>query len=213
MLFRSRFIADYFGFEGLTWYQDMILYLMFKNSVFFWIACRGISKSYMTAWFLVTYSILYPRSRFVIASGTRGQARLICSQKIMGELYNRYPKLAQEIKDFSVSQNDTFVKFYGGSEIVVVTGSDSARGNRAVGVIYEEARTLSKDIIENVLQKFKQQGDRQPRWKDNTKYRNVKTGESKKDIYISSGWFSNDYFCNIANDAYDAMIQDRKSVV
>ena len=64
-----RFIADWMEFEGLTWYQDMILYIMFKVSVFFWIACRGISKSYMIAWFLVSYCILFPRSRFVIASG------------------------------------------------------------------------------------------------------------------------------------------------
>ena len=75
-----RFISDYFGFEGLTWYQDMILYLMFKNSVFFWIACRGISKSYMTAWFLVVYSILFPRSRFVIASGKIGRAS--CRERV-----------------------------------------------------------------------------------------------------------------------------------
>lgn len=209
----QKFIADWMEFEGLTWYQDMILYIMFKVSVFFWIACRGISKSYMIAWFLVSYCILFPRSRFVIASGTRGQARLIVTQKIMGELYSRYPRLKQEIKDFSVSQNDTWVKFHGGSEIVVVTGSDSSRGNRACGVVYEEARTLAKDVVENVLRKFKQNGDRRPRWKDNPKYRNVKTNETKKDIYISSGWFANDYFCNISMDAYNAMITGKNQAL
>lgn len=64
-----KWVADWMGYEGLTWYQDMILYIMFRVSVFFWIACRGISKSYMIAWFLVSYCILFPRSRFVIASG------------------------------------------------------------------------------------------------------------------------------------------------
>lgn len=209
----QKFIADWMGYEGLTWYQDMIIYIMFRVSVFFWIACRGISKSYMIAWFLVSYCILFPRSRFVIASGTRGQSRLIITTKILGELYNRYPRLQQEIEDYSVSFNDTFVKFRGGSEIVVVTGSDSARGNRACGVIYEEARTLDKNTIENVLRKFKQNGDRRPRWKDNPKYRNIKTNEPKKDIYISSGWFANDYFCNISMDAYNAMVAGKNQAL
>lgn len=208
-----KFVSDVIGFEGLTWYQDVVLYLMHHFPRFFWVACRGISKSYMVAWFLVTRAILFPRSRIVIASGSRGSARLIVTQKVMGELYNNFPVLQQEISKHSVSLNDTYVSFHGGSQIVVVTGADSARGNRACAVIYEEARTLDKNVIVNILSKFKNSGDRRPRWKEEPKYRNVKTNEVKQDIFISSGWWVDHYFYNISMDAFNAMIEGKNQAL
>ncbi len=210
-----RAVSTWFEYDGLTWYQDLTLYLMFKVSVFFAICCRGWAKSYIIGWFLILWGVFFPRSRMVISSGTKGQSRLIVTQKIMGEIYNNFPKVRQEIdlKSSSLGQNDTCVKFYNGSEIVVVVGNDNSRGNRSSIIIYEEARTLSKNTIENVLRKFKQNGDRRPRYKENPKYRTFKSGEKKKDIYISSGWFASDYFCNITNDACQAMLQGKAQAV
>lgn len=203
-----RWVADWAGYEGLTWWQDMVLYLMFKLSTFFWITARGLSKSYMVAWFLVARCILYPRSRFVIGSSTRSEAILIISQKILGEL-SEYPAIANEIADSKTVLSDTYVKFKNGSEVVVVTGGDSSRGNRACGVIYEEANRLTKYVVESVLSNFKNNGDRRPRWKNNPKYRRVPTGETKQDIFISSAWFANEYFHNRAMDSVKAMVAGR----
>lgn len=205
-----RFISTHLGCETLTWWQDMIIYLMFKSTVFFAVMCRGIGKSFLAGWFMVAWCILYPRTRIVIASGTRGQSRLIITQKVLGEIYNRYPKVRQEIdlKSSNTGMNDTFVKFYNGSEIVVITGTDSSRGNRAMIVLYEESRTLPLDIIKNVLSKMKQNGERRPRYKDNPKYSRFKAKEEqKKDIHISSGWFQQHHFYEMCNDAYERMLE------
>lgn len=126
-----RCVSTHFQCTTFTWWQDLIFYLMFKSTVFFGIMTRGIGKSFEIGWFCVVFGTIFPRSRIVIASGTRSQARLIVTQKILGEIYNRYPKVRQEIdiKNSSVAQNNTYVKFYNGSEVVVVTGGDSSRGS------------------------------------------------------------------------------------
>jgi hypothetical protein len=133
----------------------------------------------------------------------------------MGEIYNRFPKVRQEIdfKNSSVAQNDTYVTFGNGSQIVVVTGSDTSRGNRACIVIYEEARTLDLGTMKNVLSKFKQNGDRQPRYKDNPKFKRYKSNEKKKDLYISSGWMQNHHLYTMTMDAYNAMLDGKTQAV
>ncbi len=209
-----RAISTHFQCETLTWWQDMIIYLMFKSSVFFAIMTRGIGKSFLVAWFLVVFCTIQPRARVVIASGTRSQARLIVTQKILGEIYNRYPKVRQEIdiKNCGLGQNDTYVKFYNGSEIVVVTSSDTSRGNRCCVCIYEEARGIPQNTMRDIISKFKQNGDRRPRYKDNPKYMNYRSEEKKKDIYISSGWIQSHYLYNMTMDAYEAMLDGKTQV-
>lgn len=210
-----RCISTHFQCTTFTWWQDLIFYLMFKSTVFFGIMTRGIGKSFEIGWFCVVFCTIMPRSRIVIASGTRSQARLIVTQKILGEIYNRYPKVRQEIdfKNSSVAQNNTCVKFWNGSEVVVVTGGDSSRGNRSCVVIYEEARTLDSNIMKNVLSKFKQNGDRRPRYKDNPKYARYKSPETKKDLYISSGWMQNHHLYDMCMDTFDAMINGKSQAV
>lgn len=208
-----RMVADYFGYEGLTWYQDLIIYLMCTCSVFFWIGCRGISKSYSMAWGLVVYNTLYPRGKFVLASGSRGQSRLVITEKILGELSSRYPNVRREIRDFSEAVNETWVEFGSKSKVVVVTSGDSARGHRSSGNCYEEFRMIDKDVIVNILRKFQQNGDRRPRYKDNPKYRNYVSGETKKSWYISSGWWKNDFSWNITHDALCAMVRGENQAV
>lgn len=206
-------ISSHFQCTTLVWWQDLIIYLMFYSSVFFAIMTRGIGKSFLVGWFLIVWCTIFPRSRIVIASGTRGQARLIVTQKILGEIYNKYPKVRQEIdiKNSSVSTNDTHVKFWNGSEIVVITGGDSSRGNRCCIAIYEEARTLEQDTMKNVIAKMKNNGERQPRYKNDPRYSEYKPeNEKKKDIYISSGWFETHHLYNMCMDARDAMFDESR---
>lgn len=84
-------------------------------------------KSYIIAIYCVIRAILYPNSNIVIASGTRGQARLIITEKILN-LKNNSVNLSREIRDFKTGTNETYVLFKNGSKITAVTSGDSARG-------------------------------------------------------------------------------------
>lgn len=82
-----RFIEDYFGFKGLKTFQKILLYQMATNNQFVYIAARGQGKSYLIAWFIVAYLVLYPNTRCVVASGTFIVKCLVISKSVSA--YNR----------------------------------------------------------------------------------------------------------------------------
>lgn len=101
---------------------------MATNNQFVYIAARGQGKSYLIAWFIVAYLVLYPNTRCVVASGTKGQASLIVTEKIVKDFMNNFPNVAREIKEVHTGVNRTAVVFKNGSTIECVTSTDSARG-------------------------------------------------------------------------------------
>ena len=121
-----RFANDYLGVK-LFLYQKLLLWAMNKYSFFMYIAARGQGKSYIIAVYCVIRAILYPSSNIVLASGTKGQARLIITEKIFA-LKNNSRNVDREIKEFKTSANECYVVFWNGSKITAVTSGDSARG-------------------------------------------------------------------------------------
>ena len=87
-----------------------------------------LGKSFLTAVYCCCRCILYPNTKIIVASGTKGQARLLISQKIEKELMGMSPNLRREIAYVKVGANDALVKFKNGSTIEAVASSDSARG-------------------------------------------------------------------------------------
>ena len=87
-----------------------------------------LGKSFLTAVYCCCRCILYPNTKIIVASGTKGQARLLISQKIEKELMGMSPNLRREIAYVKVGANDAVVKFKNGSTIEAVAFSDSARG-------------------------------------------------------------------------------------
>lgn len=85
-------------------------------------------KSYLIAWFIVTYCTLYPNSRIVVSAGTRGQAGLIITEKIVKDFMANYPNVCREIKEVHTGMNKCMVVFKNGSTIEAVTSTDNARG-------------------------------------------------------------------------------------
>lgn len=75
-----RFAKDYLG-VNLFLYQKLLLWAMNKYNFFMYIAARGQGKSYLIALYCVIRAILYPSTNIVLASGTKGQARLIITEK------------------------------------------------------------------------------------------------------------------------------------
>lgn len=181
-----RFAKDYLGIN-LFLYQKLLLWAMNKYNFFMYIAARGQGKSYLIALYCVIRAILYPSSNIVLASGTKGQARLIITEKIL-KLKNDSANVAREIAEFKTSANETYVLFTNGSKITAVPSSDNARGYRANILIVDEFRLISKKTIDEILKPFLNV-NRTPPYLQDPKYSHL--SEENKEIYISSAWYKN----------------------
>lgn len=96
-------------------------------------------KSFLLAVFCCVRCILFPGTKVIIASGTRGQSLNIL-EKIKIELFPRSSLLQNEVEELKLSASNAYVLFKNGSSIKVVTASDSARGNRATILLCDEFR-------------------------------------------------------------------------
>lgn len=199
-----RFADDYVGVK-LHMYQKILLYLMNVNDIFMYIAARGAGKSFLLALYAVIRCILYPNTNIIIASGTKGQARLIISEKIVS-LYNNSEAVRAEIGDFrniKTGANDARVSFLNGSKIEAVTSSDSARGYRGNILILDEFRLIDKKTIQEVLTPMLNVV-RTPPFTFKPEYKGYPQEENKT-VYISSAWYKThwawdefkDYFKNM----------------
>ena len=121
-----RFAKDYLGLN-LYMFQYIIIYLIDRYSFFMWIASRGIGKSFIIAVYCCIRCILYPSTKVIVASGTKGQAKLIVTQKIEKELMNMSSNLRKEIDYIRTSNNQIVVQFRNGSSIEAVTSTYLSR--------------------------------------------------------------------------------------
>lgn len=148
-----RFAMDYFGF-GLHWYQSIILWALSWCRLAVVIASRAAAKSYIIAIYACCRAVLYPGSRIVLTSATRGQSQLIVSEKIKKELWEASQNLRREIQRISDNNNDVYVKFKNGSSIHTVTLSKNSRGNRSTVNVGEEAREIDREIYNEIVNPF-----------------------------------------------------------
>ena len=181
-----RFAEEYLNLN-LKLFQKILLFIMFHVSAFMYFAARGQGKSFIIAVFCIVRCILYPSTKIVIASGTKGQAKLIVTEKIEKELM-QFPNIAREIKDIKTGSNQVVVVFQNGSTIEAVTSNDNARGYRAQILICDEFRMIKEEVYDRVLKQFLNV-QRQPPYLKNPKYSHLL--EENKEIFISSAWFKN----------------------
>lgn len=171
-----------------------------------------LGKTYLSAIFCVTRAILYPGSKIVIASGTRGQA-LNVLQKIMLELKPLSPALAFEIdeKETKINGTEAQIVFKNGSYIKVVTSGETARGNRANILIVDEFRLVSKDKVDTILKKFLTT-NRMPDYSDLTKAERKAAilSEANKTLYLSSAYFSDSWAYAKCESTFKLMLDDTK---
>ena len=125
----SRFVQYYFGIT-LHLYQHIILFLMDIYPSICLVAARSAAKSFIIAIYACKEAILRPGARIVVASATKGQAKLIVSEKIQKEILPRSPLLQEEIERIRDNQNEIEVFFRNGSSIIVVPANDNARRHR-----------------------------------------------------------------------------------
>lgn len=192
----------------LRLFQKIMLIMMNYCVTFVMIGARGIGKTFIVAIFCVIRAVLYPGSKIVIASGTRGQSMQVFD-KILLELKPNSPELAAEIdeKQTKINGTNAQIVFKNGSYIKIVTASDSARGNRATLLIIDEFRMVSKDVIDTILRKFLTQR-RMPRYEELTKEeRNAEYAkERNKTVYLSSAYFTDHWSYTKCTDTLKFML-------
>lgn len=201
----QRFVEDYLGVK-LKLFQKILTFMMNVSNFFCYIAARGQGKSFLLAVFCCVRCILYPGTKVVIASGTRGQSLNIL-EKIKIELFPRSPLLRNEVEDLKLAASNAYVLFKNGSSIKVVTASDSARGNRATILLVDEFRMVDKETIGTVLRKFLTDA-RHPGYIDNPKYQHLI--ERNKEIYLSSAYYKDNWSYDKVRDYAEHMVSEDK---
>ena len=198
-----RFSIDYLKIN-LYEYQALTLYEMGVNNMIFIVASRAAAKSFLIALYSCIRCILYPNTKILLSSATRGQSELIVTEKIKGELMNMSPMLAREIVSIRDSQTKTIVKFRNNSQIVVVVANENARGNRSNVICREECRQIKKQIDDSVLSPC--QILRNAPYMLKEPYVNMQElKEEPVDIYITSSWFDGHWMWEIVDNTYKQM--------
>lgn len=204
-----RLAIDYLRIN-LHWYQAIILYLMGISQLVVIIACRAAAKSFIIALYACCRCITRPMTKVVLSSATKGQSKLIISEKIKNELMNMSPALRREIRNIKDNQNEVIVYFHNGSTITVVPASENGRGYRSSCCIREECRQIKKEIDDSILSPF--QTIRQAPYMLIEPYASMQElQEDPVDIYISSSWLDPHWMWDIADNAYNDMLSDKNS--
>lgn len=186
----GRFAIDYLQLP-LFPFQMMLIHVMNINNFFYFVGSRGLGKSYLTAIYCCCRAILYPNSKIVVVSGTKGQAKLLISQKIEKELMMMSPNLKREIASVQVGQNVALVKFKNGSTIEAVSGTDNSRGTRCNVLVVDESRLINKDVLSKVVRPFLTV-IRQPKFLSKPEYKNYPR-EENSELYLTSAWYKDHY--------------------
>ena len=207
-----RLAIDYLGIK-LHLYQQLILYMMGISQLVCIIACRAAAKSFIIALYACCKAIIKPNSKIVLGSATRGQSKLIISEKIKNELMNMSPALCKEISGIKDSAHESIVYFKNGSTIKVFTANEFARGLRSTDAVREEFRQIDKTIDDRVISPF--QTIRQAPYMLDPYYENIEElKEDPVDIYISSSWFDDGHWMwDLADQAYKGMLENDNAVM
>lgn len=202
-----RFAIDFLGIN-LHIYQAILLYMMGVCQFIVVIASRAAAKSFIIALYACCRCITRPYTHIVLASATKGQAKLIVSEKIQKELMSMSPMLRREIAKIKDNQNEVIVYFRNYSTITVVPASENARGYRSNCAIREEFRMIKKEIDDGIISPF--QFIRQAPYMLSPNYASMtELQEEPVDIYISSSWLDNGHWMwGIVDQAYNDMLKD-----
>lgn len=141
---------------------------------------------------------------------TKGQAKLIVTQKIQKELCLNYPNLAREIKEIRTNNNECVVVFQNGSTIEAVTSTDSSRGYRGNILVLDEFRLIKEDNLKRILRPFLNV-NRQPPYLRKEEYKHLT--EENKEIYISSAWYKHEWIWDRFKSFTSSMIKGRNYFV
>ena len=181
----QRFCEEFLNIN-LKLFQKILIWAMMHYDAFYFIASRGLGKTYLVALFAVCRSILYPGSKIVCCSYTFKQGKEIVL-KITDDFMQKSPLLRNEILKTTTGQNDCFVYFKNGSWIRVVIAGETSRGARSNILIIDESRLVPQKIVDTVLRPMNA-APRQPGYLSKPEYAHL--SEMNKEFYLSSAFYS-----------------------
>lgn len=203
---------DYLHLD-LRLFQRILLILMNYCFIFVFVAARGLGKTFLTAIFCVIRCILWPGTKIVIASGTKGQAIQVL-EKVQLELEPLSKELQLEIdhKKSKINNTDAIIVFKNGSFMKVVSATDNARSNRANLLLVDEFRMVKKTTIDKVLRKFLTQ-KRMPKYEELSKEerKKMQSRELNKTIYLTSAFFADHWSYEKCVDTFKSMLDPRRN--
>lgn len=140
--------------------QRMVLRAMARHKQSFFTFTRGFSKSFLAFFKQFTTCMFLPQYKTFVTAGTKSQAAQIAREKVIDDLWVKFPLLSNEMRKFKVaSKTKTPYKnsgdsvefhFTNGAQFDVLGGQ--VRGARRHSGLFEEVITLDQTYInESVL--------------------------------------------------------------
>jgi len=181
----QRWVEDFIPDLHLKLFQKILLWAMNHYDNFYFVASRGMSKTYLVALFALFRCICYPGTKCVCASYTFKQGKEIIL-KITDDFMQKSALIRNEISKVSVGQNDCAIYFKCGSWMRVVVAAESSRGARSNVLLIDESRMVEQKIVDTVLKPMNS-SPRQPGYLSKPEYSHLQ--EMNKEMYMSSAWY------------------------
>lgn len=179
-----RFVEEFLGIH-LKLFQKILIYAMMVYDNFYFVAARGIGKTFLVAIFAVCRCILYPGSTIVACSCTFKQGKEI-AMKIVDLMMPKSALLRNEISDYTIARDDCAIYFKNGSYLKICVASENSRGARSNIIIVDEARMVNQHIVDTVFRPMNAV-PRQPGYLSKPEYAHLQ--EMNKEMYMSSAWY------------------------
>ena len=145
--------------------QRMVLRAMSRSRQSYFTFTRGFSKSFLAFYSRYVTTMLTPRHKSFVVAGTKGQAAGIAKEKIVNDLWVRFPLLQNEMQKMRIAgqlrnafvQGPDYAEFrFGHGGVFDVVGG-SIRGYRRNSGIFEEVIQLdplfTKEVVIPLLNK------------------------------------------------------------
>lgn len=136
----------------LFFYQRLILRIMFRYRVTFFVLARGSSKSFLQILSLYLRCIFYPKIKLTVTAPQKQMASGI-SQANIESIWDFFPILKREVKEIRFEKDYTRLTFWNGSRLDCIALSESSRGLRRNGLSVEEIihERFDKDVLNSVI--------------------------------------------------------------
>lgn len=181
-----RFAEDFIPGLKLKPFQKILLWAMFNNDNFYYVASRGQGKTYLVALFCLIRCILFPRTKIKVASYTFKQSKEVVL-KITDDFMQKSPLIRNEILKVSTGQNDCYIYFKNHSWIRVCVAGESARGGRSNVIIIDESRMVEQKVVDTILVPMNAD-PRHPGYLDKPEYAHLQ--EMNKILFMSSAYYA-----------------------